>query len=143
MTDLVVVAGRPCMGKTEFTLKIIDGVTADGGGALFFSMEMGAQQIVERTVAGAGNMSTSRLRNPKEMDDEDLTRLTAALAIMQDRDIWIVDATDLTIEQIRAIAETHKRRYPHLKLIGVDYMGLIKNRRPSATISLSGISPAT
>ncbi|HBA8509331.1 TPA: replicative DNA helicase [Escherichia coli] len=126
MTDLVVVAGRPGMGKTEFTLKIIDGVTADGGGALFFSMEMGAQQIVERTVAGAGNMSSSRLRNPKEMDDEDWSRLTAALAVMQDRDIWIVDATDLTIEQIRAIAETHKRRYPHLKLIGVDYMGLIK-----------------
>ncbi len=126
MTDLVVVAGRLGMGKTEFTLKIIDGVTADGGGALFFSMEMGAQQIVERTVAGAGNMSSSRLRNPKEMDDEDWSRLTAALAIMQDRDIWIVDATDLTIEQIRAIAETHKRRYPHLKLIGVDYMGLIK-----------------
>lgn len=60
------------------------------------------------------------------MDDEDWARLTAALATMQDRDIWIVDATDLTIEQIRAIAETHKRRYPHLKLIGVDYMGLIK-----------------
>ncbi|MXE16602.1 replicative DNA helicase, partial [Escherichia coli] len=80
-------------------------VTADGGGALFFSMEMGAQQIVERTVAGAGNMSSSRLRNPKEMDDEDWSRLTAALETMQDRDIWIVDATDLTIEQIRAIAE--------------------------------------
>ncbi len=45
---------------------------------------------------------------------------------MNGRDIWIVDATDLTIEQIRAVAETHKRRYPHLAMIVVDYLGLIK-----------------
>lgn len=126
MTDLIVVAGRPGMGKTEFTLKVVDGVTEQGGGALFFSMEMSALQIVERSVAGAGNMSSKRLRNPKEMVDEDWARLSAALATMQDRDIWIVDATDLTIEQIRAVAETHKRRYPHLKMIGIDYMGLVK-----------------
>lgn len=126
MTDLIVVAGRPGMGKTEFTLKVVDGVTEQGGGALFFSMEMSALQIVERSVAGAGNMSSKRLRNPKEMGDEDWARLSAALATMQDRDIWIVDATDLTIEQIHAVAETHKRRYPHLKMIGIDYMGLVK-----------------
>ncbi|WP_310982427.1 DnaB-like helicase C-terminal domain-containing protein, partial [Klebsiella pneumoniae] len=51
---------------------------------------------------------------------------TAAMETMNGRDIWIVDATDLTIEQIRAVAETHKRRYPHLAMIVVDYLGLIK-----------------
>ncbi|MDM3130706.1 MULTISPECIES: replicative DNA helicase [Citrobacter] len=124
--DLIVVAGRPGMGKTEFALKIVDGVTRRGGGALVFSMEMAAAQIVERSLAGAGNMSVSRLRNPKDMYDEDWARLTAAIAELTDRDIWIVDATDLTIEQIRAVAETHKRRYPHLAMIMVDYLGLIK-----------------
>ncbi|EPJ5861943.1 replicative DNA helicase [Raoultella ornithinolytica] len=126
LQDLIVVAGRPGMGKTEFALKLVDGVTAAGGGALIFSMEMAAAQIVERSLAGSGNMSVSRLRNPLDMQDEDWARFTAAMETMNGRDIWIVDATDLTIEQIRAIAETHKRRYPHLAMIVVDYIGLIK-----------------
>lgn len=126
LQDLIVVAGRPGMGKTEFALKLVDGVTAAGGGALIFSMEMAAAQIVERSLAGSGNMSVSRLRNPLDMQDEDWARFTAAMETMNGRDIWIVDATDLTIEQIRAVAETHKRRYPHLAMIVVDYLGLIK-----------------
>lgn len=126
LQDLIVVAGRPGMGKTEFALKLVDGVTAAGGGALIFSMEMAAAQIVERSLAGSGNMSVSRLRNPLDMHDEDWARFTAAMETMNGRDIWIVDATDLTIEQIRAVAETHKRRYPHLAMIVVDYLGLIK-----------------
>ncbi|MCF0335276.1 replicative DNA helicase [Klebsiella pneumoniae] len=126
LQDLIVVAGRPGMGKTEFALKIVDGVTAAAGGALIFSMEMAAAQIVERSLAGSGNMSVSRLRNPLDMQDEDWARFTAAMETMHGRDIWIVDATDLTIEQIRAVAETHKRRYPHLAMIVVDYIGLIK-----------------
>ncbi|EJJ3881200.1 replicative DNA helicase [Salmonella enterica] len=124
--DLIVVAGRPGMGKTEFALTVVEGVTSKGGGALIFSMEMAAAQIVERSLACAGNLSVSRLRNPQDMYDEDWARLTAAIGELTDRDIWIVDATDLTVEQIRAIAETHKRRHPHLAMIMVDYLGLIK-----------------
>jgi len=124
--DLIVVAGRPGMGKTEFALKVVDGVTSKGGGALIFSMEMAAAQIVERSLAGAGNLSVGRLRNPQDFHDEDWARFHAAMETMVNRDIWIVDATDLTIEQIRAVAETHKRRYPHLAMIMVDYLGLIK-----------------
>ncbi|MBJ3816674.1 replicative DNA helicase [Shimwellia pseudoproteus] len=127
--DLVVVAGRPGMGKTEFALKIVDGVTAKGGGALIFSMEMAAQQITERAIAGAGNMPVSRLRNPADFSDQEWRCLTAALGALEQRDIWVVDATDLTIEQIRAIAEAHKRRYPQLAMIMVDYLGLIKKPR--------------
>lgn len=88
-------------------------------------------------------MSVSRLRNPLDMHDEDWARFTAAMETMNGRDIWIVDATDLTIEQIRAVAETHKRRYPHLAMIVVDYLGLIKNRRQSVTTRRSPIFPET
>ncbi len=124
--DLVVVAGRPGMGKTELALKIVAGVTARGGGALIFSMEMAALQIAERALAGNQAMPVSRLRNPDQLNDSEWTGLTEAIRELASRDIWIVDATDLTIEQIRAIAETHKRRYPHLATIVVDYLGLIK-----------------
>lgn len=141
LQDLIVVAGRPGMGKTEFALKIVDGVTAAAGGALIFSMEMAAAQIVERSLAGSGNMSVSRLRNPLDMQDEDWARFTAAMETMHGRDIWIVDATDLTIEQIRAVAETHKRRYPHLAMIVVDYIGLIKKPKAERNdLAISHIS---
>ena len=124
--DLIVVAGRPGMGKTELALKIVEGVTTAGGGALIFSMEMAALQIAERALAGSQAMPVSRLRNPKQMHDDEWAGLTAAISRLASRDIWIVDATDLSIEQIRAIAETHKRRYPQLATIVVDYLGLIK-----------------
>ncbi|HID9708199.1 TPA: replicative DNA helicase [Serratia marcescens] len=123
--DLIVVAGRPGMGKTEFALKVIEGATRDGGGALIFSMEMAALQMVERSVAGAGNLSVSKLRKPESLCDEDWGRIHTALEVLNNRDIWIVDATDLNVDQIRAITETHKRRYPHLAVAMVDYLGLI------------------
>lgn len=129
-TDLIVIAGRPGMGKTEFSLRVVQGVTERRGGALIFSMEMQAGQIVERAIAGTGNMSLSRLRNPGDMEGDEWGRVTDAQTLLQARDIWIVDATELTVEQIRAIAETHKRRYPQLAMIVVDYMGLIK--KPNA-----------
>ncbi|EAB4089730.1 TPA: replicative DNA helicase [Citrobacter freundii] len=124
--DLIVVAARPGMGKTEFALTVVDGVTRKGGGALIFTMEMASVQIVERQIAGSGNLSVSRLRNPQDFEDIDWARFHAGIETMLERDIWIVDATDLTVEQIRAIAETHKRRHPHLAMIMVDYLGLIK-----------------
>lgn len=129
-TDLVVIAGRPGMGKTEFALKVVEGATRKGGGALIFSMEMSSQQMVERSVAAAGNLPVSKLRKPIEMCDEDWARINAALGTLKDRDIWIVDATDLTVDQISAVAETHKRRYPNLCMTMVDYLGLIK--KPTA-----------
>ncbi|WP_273867544.1 replicative DNA helicase [Serratia odorifera] len=124
--DLIVIAGRPGMGKTEFALKVVEGATRKGGGALIFSMEMAAMQMVERSVAGAGNLPVSKLRNPIDMCDEDWGRISSALETLNNRDIWIVDATELNVDQIRAIAETHKRRYPHLSMVMVDYLGLIQ-----------------
>ncbi|WP_410015836.1 replicative DNA helicase [Sodalis sp. C49] len=123
--DLVVLAGRPGMGKTEFLLSMVEGATRNGGGALIFSMEMAAMQLVERSIAGAGNLPVAKLRDPGTLFDEDWARISAALGMLSDRNIWIVDATELTIDQIRAISETHKRRYPNLKMVAVDYLGLI------------------
>jgi len=125
-TDLMILAARPSMGKTEYALSMLRGVTETGGGALMFSMEMTSGQITERTIAGSGGMSVRKLKNPDELRDEDWARISNGVAEMTGKDIWMVDATDLTIEQIRAIAETHKRRHPHLKAIFVDYLGLIK-----------------
>ncbi|MDE9553760.1 DnaB helicase C-terminal domain-containing protein, partial [Xenorhabdus bovienii] len=127
-TDLILLGGRPGMGKTELALCMIDGMTRDGGGALLFSMEMAAQQIAERMVANSAAMPVSKLRNC-ELYDEDWGRIGNALGSLIERDIHVLDASDLSIEQICAISETHKRRHPNLKGIFVDYLGLIRKPR--------------
>ncbi|ENJ7584680.1 replicative DNA helicase [Providencia rettgeri] len=124
-TDLVFIGGRPGMGKTELALTMIEGMTRDGGGALLFSMEMANQQIAERMIAGSSQLSVSTLRKA-QLHDEDWARLSSGLAHLMDRDIHIIDANNLTVEQICAISENHKRQYPNLKGVFVDYLGLIK-----------------
>lgn len=130
--DLVIVAARPGMGKTEFALTVAEGVarqklpgTSQKRGVLIFSMEMDSSQIVERQVAGAGHLPVASLRNPAKMDDEGWARVTNGIGRLNELDVWIVDASKMTVEKIRAVAERHKRTYPALSLILVDYLGLI------------------
>lgn len=130
--DLVIVAARPGMGKTEFALTVAQGVANQKlpganqkRGVLMFSMEMDANQIIERQVAGAGNLPVSALRNPAQMGDEEWARVSHGIGQLMNLDVWIVDASKMSVEQIRAIAERHKRNHPALSLIMVDYLGLI------------------
>ncbi|PHM46572.1 replicative DNA helicase [Xenorhabdus miraniensis] len=130
--DLVVVAARPGMGKTEFSLKVAEGVasqtitgTDQQRGVLIFSMEMDSQQIIERQLAGASNLAVSSLRNPARMDDEGWGRVAGGIGRLQGLDVWVVDASKLSVEQIAAISRRHKKAHPALSLIMVDYLGLI------------------
>ncbi|MGJ7171035.1 DnaB helicase C-terminal domain-containing protein [Morganella morganii] len=124
-TDLIFIGGRPGMGKTELALTMMEGMTAKGDGVLMFSMEMANMQIVERMISGAARLPASKLRNC-DLDDEEWQRVIASTGYLQDRDIHIIDASNLTIDQICAISERHKRKYPATKGIFIDYLGLIK-----------------
>lgn len=124
--DLVIIAARPGMGKTELALKIAEGVasrpmpgTDNLRGVLIFSMEMSNLQIAERSIAGRENMSVSVLRNPANMGDEGWARVFNAICHLKDLDVWMVDASKLTVEEIRSIAERHKQEHPALSLIQI------------------------
>lgn len=129
--DLVVIAARPGMGKTELALCIAQGVarqtTPEGcrRGVLVFSMEMSARQIIERQIADGGNLPVSALRNPAKMGEEEWGRVSMGIKSLSEVDTWIVDASNLTAGQIRATAVRHKQRYPDLSLIVIDYLTLI------------------
>lgn len=147
--DLVIIAARPGMGKTELALKIAEGVasrpmpgTDSLRGVLIFSMEMSNLQLAERSIAGRENMSVSVLRNPANMDDEGWARVYNAICHLKDLDVWMVDASKLAVEEIRSIAERHKQEHPALSLILVDYLGLISkpkaDRNDLAIAHISG-----
>ncbi len=108
--DLVIIAARPGMGKTELALKIAEGVASrviPGSdvrrGVLIFSMEMSALQIAERSIANAGRMSVSVLRNPASMDDEGWARVANGMSQLADLDVWV---TDKDVEIVRQGAPT-------------------------------------
>ncbi|HCB1863097.1 TPA: replicative DNA helicase, partial [Citrobacter amalonaticus] len=89
-TDLVFIAARPSMGKTELALDIIDKVSEQGHGVLFFSMEMANIQIGERMVSAAGGMSVSRLKEVAKFQDEDWARLSTGVGRLTGRSVWMV-----------------------------------------------------
>lgn len=130
--DLIIVAARPGMGKTEFALKTATGVAEQftpanmRRGVLIFSMEMSAMQVIERALADAGGMAVSVLRNPAKMGDEAWARVSNGICRLNDVDMWVVDASKLNAEQIRAIATRHKHKHPGLSLIIIDYLGLVE-----------------
>lgn len=147
--DLVIIAARPGMGKTELALKIAEGVASRPmpgtdclRGVLIFSMEMSNLQIAERSIAGRENMAVNVLRNPANMDNEGWARVFNAICHLKDLDVWMVDASKLTVEEIRSIAERHKQEHPALSLILVDYLGLISkpkaDRNDLAIAHISG-----
>ncbi|KOQ95788.1 replicative DNA helicase [Pluralibacter gergoviae] len=147
--DLVIIAARPGMGKTELSLRISEGVasrsipgTDNRRGVLIFSMEMSGLQIAERSIAGAGMMPVSSLRNPTRMNDEAWARVAMGMKKIAELDVWVVDASRLTVEQIRSVSERHKQEHPQLSLIMVDYLTLIEkpkaDRNDLAIAHISG-----
>ncbi len=125
-TDLILLAARPSMGKTEMILDIIEHLSASGAGVLFFSMEMSDIQIAERHVAAAGGLSASCLKSPDKLEDEDWARISSGIGRMTGRKIWIVDANNLTVDQIQHIATGHIQQHPETVLVAIDYLRLIK-----------------
>lgn len=124
-TDLVILAARPSMGKTELSLAMARHA-AKKGGVLVFSMEMSAMQIIERDIAAEGNLEVSSLKRAEYLRDEDWAKISSGISRLQEGKSWVVDATNLTVEQIRSVSEAHKRKHPELKAIFIDYLGLIK-----------------
>ncbi|HCI4354605.1 TPA: replicative DNA helicase [Raoultella ornithinolytica] len=126
LTDLVFIAARPSMGKTELALDIIDKVSAQGHGVLFFSMEMSDTQIAKRMVSASGGMPVSRLKAAGQFEDEDWARFFNGMERLATRNIWITDATDLTVEQIHQTATRYQLEHPEIALVVIDYLALIK-----------------
>lgn len=121
--DLIIVAGRPSMGKSVFAQNIAENVAIDGGAVLEFSLEMSADQLTERSTASVGGISLSALKSG-ELTDDDHTRLSFALSKLHKAKLIIDDTAAPTIAQMRSRARRIQRK-SGLDLIVVDYIQLI------------------
>ncbi|WP_151446498.1 replicative DNA helicase [Lacisediminimonas profundi] len=123
--DLVIVAGRPSMGKTAFSLNIGENVAIDNGlPVAVFSMEMGGTQLAMRMLGSVGRLDQSRLRVGK-LSDEDWPRLTHAIQKMNDAQLYIDETPALSSIELRARARRLSRQCGKLGLIIVDYLQLM------------------
>jgi len=123
--ELVIVAGRPSMGKTAFSLNIAENVALDTGlPVAVFSMEMAATQLAMRLIGSVGRLDQHRMRTG-QLEDEDWVRLTTALGKLNEAPIHIDEGASLTSFDVRARARRLHRQCGKLGLIVVDYLQLM------------------
>ncbi|MDO4656577.1 replicative DNA helicase [Kingella sp. (in: b-proteobacteria)] len=124
--DLVIVAGRPSMGKTAFAINIAEHVAISGKRPVaVFSMEMGGTQLVMRMLSSVGRLDQSVLKNGS-LKDEHWERLNEAVAKLTDAPIFIDETAGLSALELRARARRLARRFNNqLGLIVIDYLQLM------------------
>lgn len=142
--DLIIIAGRPSMGKTSFALNIAENVgIAQELPVAVFSMEMGADQLAQRMISSVGRIDAQKLRKGR-LSDEDWDNFTAALHRLEEKPIFIDDTPGLTITELSSRARRLVNQAGPLGLIVVDYLQLMsgqsRNGQDNRAQELSEIS---
>lgn len=126
-SDLILVAARPAMGKTAFTLNIAQNVTMMYDKTVaFFSLEMGKEQLVARILSSVAGVSSDKLRRAN-MDPADWEKVIAAADRMSKAKLFIDDTPGLTVQDMRS--KLRRLKVEHgLDLVIVDYIQLMQGR---------------
>jgi len=123
--DLIIVAGRPSMGKTAFSINIAENIALQNKLPIaIFSMEMGASQLVTRMLGSIGKLDQQRMRNGS-LEDDDWFRLTSAVGKLNNAPVYIDEGAGLTSFDVRARARRLQRQTGQLGLIVIDYIQLM------------------
>ncbi len=138
--ELVIVAGRPSMGKTAFGLNIAEHLAiAEQHPVLFFSLEMSRQQIAQRILCSRARVNSHQLRRGRH-SNEDLERLKMVANDLSESPLLVDDSADLTILELRARARMAARRQD-TQAIFVDYLQLMRiPRAESRQVEVATIS---
>jgi replicative DNA helicase len=135
--DLIVVAGRPGMGKTAIALTLTKEFAQIGGKALFISLEMSNEQLAKRYISLIGDIANWKIRNGQLRDNEILQ--VCDIANNQTIEFFIDDDVDSRIGQIKAKAKLHKST-KGLNLLVIDYIQLIKGTKTNREQEIAEIS---
>jgi replicative DNA helicase len=123
--DLIIVAGRPSMGKTAFALNMAEHVAVDNNlPVAIFSMEMGASQLAMRMLGSIARVDQHKMRTGR-LTDEEWGRITAAMERLHNAPMFIDEAAALNALELRARARRMRRQAGKLGLVVVDYLQLM------------------
>ncbi|EGG99407.1 Replicative DNA helicase [gamma proteobacterium IMCC2047] len=141
-SDLIIVAGRPSMGKTTFSMNLVEhAVISNDQPVVVFSMEMPADSLVTRMLSSLGRIDQTKIRTG-QLDDDDWPRLTSAVSLLKDRPLFIDDDAALSPTEVRSRARRIAREHGQLGLIMIDYLQLmqVKGGSENRTGEISEIS---
>ena len=143
--NLVVVAGRPSMGKTAFALGMAEHVVLDAGGTVaVFSLEMSGEELVQRLLSSAAMVDAGRIRTGR-LSQEDWPRVSNAADRLDNARLFIDDSEGMGVAEMRTKARRLKSR-EGLDMVIVDYIQLMEGPRSrrdeSRVLELSAISRA-
>ena len=127
-SDLVVVAGRPSMGKTAFALNIVQYAACQGHvPCVVFSLESAKEQLVERMLCAEARVDSQKLRTGF-LSEQDWSRLTDAAGILAESPIYIDDTPNISVMELRAKARRLKTEHD-IGLAVIDYLQLMAGNR--------------
>lgn len=125
-SDLVIVAGRPSMGKTTYAMNIAEHVAIKSKlPVLIFSMEMPGDSIVMRLLSSLCRIDQLRIRTGK-LEDEDWPRISSTVSMLSDTPLFIDDTPALSPAELRARSRRLAKEHGQLGLIVVDYLQLMQ-----------------
>ena len=145
--DLVIVAGRPSMGKTSFSMNLVEYAAINQNlPVAVFSMEMPGTQLAARLLASLSRVNSGKLRTG-QLETEDWPKLTSAVGILQDKFIYIDDTPALSPLEVRTRARRLAAEHEHgLGMIMIDYLQLMRGNDTGGgenrTLEISNITRA-
>jgi len=124
-SDLIIIAGRPSMGKTSFAMNLAETAALNGDKSVaVFSMEMPGEQLALRMMSSLGRIDSHNLRTGK-LDDQDWPRLISSVNMLSKAKLFIDDSAALTPTELRARTRRLKREHG-LDMVIVDYLQLMQ-----------------
>ncbi|MBL4902336.1 MAG: replicative DNA helicase [Desulfocapsa sp.] len=126
-SDLIILAGRPSMGKTAFAMNIAQNAALiDKTGVAIFSLEMSKEQLAMRLLCSAGHIDSQRVRTGK-LHTDDWPKLTRAVGMLAEAPMYIDDTPAISVLEMRAKVRRLAAQHP-LGMIIVDYLQLMRGR---------------
>lgn len=137
--QLVLIAGRPKMGKTSVALNICTNIARSGIACGFLSMEMGKQELLDRQVATIGKVDLGKILQPQRLTDDDWPRITHGVQAMQEMPLYLDDQGGLRLIDVRQKARALKRKH-NIKVLAIDYLQLMDGDGDSRNAQIEQIT---
>lgn len=124
--ELIILAARPAMGKTAFGVNIaVNAAINSKKNVALFNLEMSAEQLAMRMIAAAGGIEQNKLKTGR-LEHNDWKKVNEAISELSETNLFIEDASGITVSEIRAKCRRLATQGPGLGLVVIDYLQLIQ-----------------